>query len=129
MKALRHTLAVTRQRIDDRGPRRRGEFFLRQLLTGGKILRELGHGRRGHGHEPVSTVHETASEVQSRSIDLLDAEIVEADGRPHDIDDGVHGPDLMERDFLGRLAVHLALGLRKLVEHGEGLLLHRHRHR
>lgn len=42
--------------------------------------------------------------------DVLDAQVIEADGDRADVDDGVDGAHLVKHDGLGRFAVGLGLG-------------------
>ena len=54
-----------------------------------------------------------AAEARCRAIDdhtTLDAEPLEGEGRPADVDERVDRPDLVEVDLLGRAAVHAPFG-------------------
>ena len=54
---------------------------------------------------------------------VLNVQIVEADGDRADVDDGVDGAHLMKQDGLGRFAVSLGLGGGECGKDGEGATL------
>ena len=60
-----------------------------------------------------------------RSLDdnILDAQVIEADGDRADVNDGVDGAHLVEQDSVGRFAVSLGLGGGEYGKNGEGATL------
>ena len=48
-----------------------------------------------------------------------------ADGRAHDVHDGINSPDFVEMHLVHRLAVDLGLGLGHLAEDGQARVLDR----
>ena len=55
--------------------------------------------------------------------DVLNTQVVEADGDRADVDDGVDGAHLVEHDGVGRFAVSLCLGSGERGKDGEGATL------
>ena len=55
--------------------------------------------------------------------DILNTQIVEADGDRADVDDGVDGAHLVKQDGVGRFAVSLCLGISEYGKHSEGTTL------
>ena len=72
--------------------------------------------RRGHAPLPHG---------QRPGVDGLDAQVHEAERRPHHVHDRVECADLVELDGVGGDAVHAPLGLGEAREDGERALLHR----
>ena len=54
---------------------------------------------------------------------ILDTQVIEADGDRADVDDGIDGAYLVEHDGLGRFAVSLGLGSSEYGKNGEGTTL------
>ena len=63
------------------------------------------------------------ADVERRAIDVADAQLVEEEGRPDDVDEGVVGPGLVEMGLLELAAVDLGLGLEQPLEDGQGPVL------
>ena len=55
--------------------------------------------------------------------DVLNTQVVEADGDRADVDDGVDGAHLVKQDGVGRFAVSLGLGSSEYGKNGEGATL------
>ena len=55
--------------------------------------------------------------------DVLNTQVIEADGDRADVDDGIDGAHLVEHDGLGRFAVSLGLGSGEYGKNGEGATL------
>lgn len=55
--------------------------------------------------------------------DILNTQVVEADGDRTDVDDGVDGAHLVKQDGVGRFAVSLGLGSSEYGKDGEGATL------
>ena len=118
-----HMLGRFCERGEDSGARRRRQLLLRASVIRREKAQQLRRRRRGHHHETVLRVHGAAARIDGRDEDLLDFEIVEADRRADDIDDGIDGADLVEMHVLERHAVHLALRLREGAENLEACFL------
>ena len=72
----------------------------------------------------MGAADKAASEFDRRGPDRIHAEKVAADGRAHDIDDGVDGPDFVEMDRLHRDAVDLGLGRGDAAKDGQTRAAH-----
>jgi hypothetical protein len=114
---------------EDGGARRRRGLGLHRPASDGRAPKELDDGGRRDRDEAVAALDEAAPQLYPRGEDLVGLEIVEAYRRADDVHDGIHRADLVKKDVLDALGVHLRLGLRQLCEHGEGLLLDRKRER
>lgn len=57
----------------------------------------------------MRAVYEAAARIDTRCKNLFDAEILETNSRPHDVDDRINRTDLMKRHILLWLAMYFAL--------------------
>ena len=115
---------MLRKRPHDRRARRCRELFLRTERVRRPLLQEFCDRWRRYGHGAMRAAHITAADIEPRRKHLLDAEIVEADGRTDDVDDGVHRADLVERYLCRRLAMNLSLRLSEQAENSARFFLH-----
>lgn len=80
-----------------------------ELYPGGGA--QVGHGGHGDGHHAVGAADGSVALVEAGYDDLVNAEVVKADGDGADVHDGVHGAHLVEHDGVRRGAVRLGLRL------------------
>ena len=78
---------MLRKRPHDCRARRCRELFLRTKRVCRPPHQEFSDRRRRYGHDAMRAAHITAADIEPRREHLLDAEIVEADGRADDIDE------------------------------------------
>ena len=69
----------------------------------------------------MGPVGEPAAEGERRNVDRVDAEELECHDRAGDVDDGIHGSDVVEVDLVARRAVGARLGLGQPREDPRGL--------
>ncbi len=108
--------------------RRRWRRPWRHELAGDRCRREsdiaclaqVDDSGDGNGHVAVGATNGTVALGERFDHNILNAQVVEADGDRADIDDGVDGAHLVEHDGLGRFAVGLGLGGSERGEDGEG---------
>ena len=92
-----------------------------ELYPGGGA--QVGHGGHGDGHHAVGAADGSVALAEAGYDDLVNAQVVKADGDGADVHDGVHGAHLVEHDGVRRGAVRLGLRLGKLAKDGQGKLL------
>src|SRR5882762_3695840 len=68
-------------------------------------------------------IHESATHVQRRRINLLYAEQLQTNACADNIDDGVNGPDLVKMNLFYGRAMHLCFGLCETPKNGNSSLL------
>ena len=83
----------------DRGAGRRCQLHLNVRRRQWHALEQLGRPRSGEGHPSVGGDDRSLARRHRARLEPIDAEQIEADRRPHDIDDRVDGPDLVEVDL------------------------------
>ena len=100
------------QRGDDGGARGRHEFAGDRCRREGDIARlaQVDDSGDGNGHEAVGAANGAVALGERLDHDVLNTQVVEADGDRADVDDGIDGAYLVEHDGLGRFAVGLGLG-------------------
>lgn len=100
------------QRGDDGGARGRHELAGDRRGREGDIARlaQVGDSGDGNGHEAVGAADGSVALGERLDHDILNTQVVEADGDRADVDDGVDGAHFVEHDGLGRFAVGLGLG-------------------
>ena len=108
----------------DGGAGRGGGFLVHGAPGGGEAVQEFLGGRGRHRKQAMGAADKAASEFDRRGPDRIHAEKVAADGRAHDIDDGVDGPDFVEMDRLHRDAVDLGLGRGDAAKDGQTRAAH-----
>ena len=113
------------QRAGDRRPgwRHQLEFGRQRRERDVRQLRNLQRGRRGQRQQAVLRLHLPGTVRQRRRIELLDAEILQADGGADDVHDGVDRAHLVEVHVFHRLAVHARFRLRQKLKDGAAVLL------
>ena len=106
---------------DDGGARGRHELAGDRRRREGDIARlaQVDDSGDGNGHEAVGTVDGTVTLGERLNHDVLNTQVIEADGDGADVDDGVDGAHLVEHDGLGRFAVGLGLGGGECGKDGE----------
>ena len=110
---------------DDGGARGRHELAGDRCRREGDIARlaQVDDSGDGNGHEAVGATDGSVALGERLDYDVLDAQVIEADGDGADVDDGVDGAHLVEHDGLGRFAVSLGLGSSEYGKNGEGTTL------
>ena len=86
-------------------------------------LAQVDDSGDGNGHETVGTTDGTVTLGERLDHDVLNTQVIEADGDRADVDDGIDGAHLVEHDGLGRFAVSLGLGSGEYGKNGEGATL------
>src|SRR5437867_8970238 len=61
----------------------------------------------------------TSPQGNTRKVKRVDFELAVADGRGHDIDDGIRGSDLVKVDLIGRYAVDFSLNFGQAVKNAD----------
>ena len=109
------------QRGDDGGARGRHELAGDRRGREGDIacLAQVDDSGDGNGHEAVGTVDGTVTLGERLDDNILDAQVIEADGDRADVNDGIDGAYLVEHDGLGRFTVSLGLGSSEYGKNGE----------
>ena len=110
------------QRGDDGGTRGRYELSCDRRGREGDIARLAQIDDSGHrdGHEAVGTADGAVALRERLDNNILDAQVIEADGDRADVNDGVDSAHLVEHDGIGRFAVCLGLGNGERGKDGEG---------
>ena len=100
------------QRGDDGGARGRHELAGDRCRREGDIARlaQVDDSGDGNRYEAVGTTDGSVALGERLDHDVLNTQVVEADGNRADVDDGIDGAYLVEHDGLGRFAVGLGLG-------------------
>lgn len=100
------------QRGDDGGARGRYEFAGDWCRREGDIARlaQVDDSGDGNGHEAVGAANGSVALGERLDNDVLNTQVIEADGDRADVDDGVDGAYLVKHDGLGRFAVGFSLG-------------------
>jgi hypothetical protein len=98
---------------DDRRAGRRDQLPFDVQFSPGNAAQDLGGGRRGQGESAVGTFRVAVEGGHRTGDDLRPAEHLETQCRSDDVDDGVHGPHLVEVNLFRRAAVDPAFGLRE----------------
>ena len=113
------------QRGDDGGARGRHELAGDRCRREGDIARltQVDDSGDGNGHEAVGAADGAVALGERLDYDVLNTQVVEADGDRADVDDGVDGAHLVEHDGVGRFAVSLCLGSGECGKNGEGATL------
>ena len=113
------------QRGDDGGARGRHELASDWCRHEGDIARlaQVDDSGDGNGHKAVGTVDGSVALGERLDNDVLNTQVIEADGDRADVDDGVDGAHLVEHDGFGRFAVSLCLGISECGKNGEGTTL------
>ena len=117
----RHGPVGCRQRGEDRGPGRGGEFRLDLAAVGGDAGEEGGRAGGRHRHLPVGGLDEPSAEVDGRDVDALKAEVTDPPGGADHVGHGIQGPHLVEVDAIGRGAVGRRLGIGQAPEDAPGV--------
>ena len=73
-------------------------------------LAQVDDSGDGNGHEAVGAANGSVALGERLDNDVLNTQVIEADGDRADVDDGVDGAYFVEHDGLGRFAVRLGLG-------------------
>ena len=109
------------QRGDDGGARGRHELASDWCRHEGDIARlaQIDDGGHRDGHKAVGTADGAVALRERLDNNILDAQVIEADGDRADVNDGVDGAHLVEHDGLGRFAVSLCLGSSEYGKNGE----------
>ena len=110
---------------DDGGARGRHKLAGDWCGREGDIARlaQVDDSGDGNGHETVGTADGTVTLRERLDHDILNTQVIEADGDRADVDDGIDGAHLVEHDGLGRFAVSLGLGSGERGKDGEGATL------
>lgn len=97
---------------DDGSARGRHELAGDRCGREGDIARlaQVDDSGDGNGHETVGTADGAVTLRELLDHDVLNTQVIEADGDRADVDDGVDGARLVEHDGPGRFAVGLGLG-------------------
>ena len=113
------------QRRDDGGARWRHELAGDRCRRESDIacLAQVDDSGDGNGHEAVGAANGSVALGERLDNDVLNTQVIEADGNRADVDDGVDGAYLVEHDSLGRFAVGLGLGGGERGKDGEGAAL------
>src|SRR5262245_48198406 len=72
----------------------------------------------------MRTIHESASHIQGRTINILYSEQFHPDASADDVNDGINRSDLMKMDLLHSRPVDLRFGLGEPPKDGNGALFH-----
>ena len=107
----------------DRGPGGRGQLHLDHRLGQRNAFEDLGRGGRRQGHPAVGRLDPALARRDRAGLEAIDAQQVQADGRPDDVDDRIDRPDLVEVDLRQVDAVNLRLGLAQPQEDSLGQVL------
>ena len=109
------------QRGDDGGARGRYELSCDRRRREGDIacLTQVDDGGHRDGHKAVGTVDGSVALGERLDHDILDTQVVEADGDRADVDDGVDGANLVEHDGIGRFTVSFSFGSSERGKDGE----------
>lgn len=110
---------------DDGSARGRHELTSDRCRREGDIARltQVDDSGDGNGHKAVGATDGSVALGERLDHDILNTQIVEADGNGADVDDGVDGAHLMKQDGVGRFAVSLCLGISEYGKNGEGATL------
>ena len=113
------------QSSDDGGARGRHKLAGDRCRREGDIacLAQVDNSGDGNGHEAVGAANGAVALGKRLDHDVLDAQIIEADGNRADVNDGIDGAHLVEHDGLGCFAVSLGLGSSEYGKNGKGATL------
>jgi len=114
-----------RQRRDDGGAGRRDQLGRAVLESDRAAGDQQDHGRGRYRQRAVRRAQAPLPHGQRPGVDGLDAQVHEAERRPHHVHDRVERSHLVELDRVGGDAMHAPLGLGQACEDGERALLHR----
>ena len=104
--------------------RRCHEFCLDAARVHRDALEQFRRGGRGDRQRPVLRLHSAAPNVQRRTNQVGDFHEFEPRADADHVNDGVHRPDFVEMDFLGRFIVQLPFDLRQPRENFQRAALH-----
>ena len=113
------------QRGDDGGTRGRHELAGDRCGREDDIARltQVDDSGDGNGHEAMGAADGAVALGERLDDNILDTQVIEADGDRADVDDGVDGTHLVKQDGVGRFAVSLCLGSSEYGKNGEGATL------
>ena len=110
-------------RRQDGRPGRGRQLHLHVGIGERHALQKLGRSGRRQRHPPVRSPYRAATRRHRAGFEPLDAQQVETDGSPDDIDDRIDRSDLMEMDLLERDPMNGRLGLAKAAKDPLGQLV------
>ena len=108
---LRQGICVL-ERGGDGGPRGGDELSRNVALRKRKAVggNDVGDSRNWNGKHAVSGAYAAVSLAEGRDDDVVNAEVIDAEGGGNYVDDGVNSADLVEMHLLERHAMGLCLG-------------------
>ena len=113
-------LEAVHRSLENGGARGGGGLPFHPAVGAGNALEDFLGGRGRHRQPSVGAIDEAAAELDNAAKHLLHLQMLQADGRAHHIDDGVHGTHFMEMDSLDGNVMNLGLGDRNLRKDGLG---------
>ena len=116
------------ERREDRRAGGRDQFHGHVARIHGRAPEQLHNGRRGDRQRPVLALHHAESGRHRRCKHPVDAERRQREGGSHDVDDRIHGANLMERHLLELATMHHRLRFGEASEDPMGHRLRVERH-
>lgn len=109
---LRQGICVL-ERGGDGSPRGGDEFSRNVALRKREAVggNDVGDSRNWNGKHAVSGTYAAVSLAEGRDDDVVNVEVIDAEGGGNYVDDGVNSADLVEMHLLERYAMGLRLGL------------------